>query len=754
MARRMHVLIATVVAAASALLSTSAGAEPPVATVSIWRVFVDDQADIDALLAGGYDLVEGRGPDFLLVVGEDEVADRLRREGFRVQQDRSLESLPGVGTRRSPNGELLATATYYGGYRTVDEHYLHLDTVAATYPTLAAVVDYGDSWRKVQGQPTGNELRAICLTKLQAGDCVLSPGSAKPRAVVMAAIHARELQTSELAWRLIDALTQGYGTDPDVTQIMDTTEVWVIPVVNPDGREIVESGGNSPYLQRKNANNSLGNCAVPPTASNQHGVDLNRNATFGWGGVGTSTDPCAQTYRGGSASSEPEQQSLELLFSQLWPDQKGPNRNDAVPTSATGTFITLHSYGNLVLLPPGDGALTPNDAQLRALAFRMSHFNGYVTGTGPETLYGTTGTTDDHTYFTLGVASFTFEVSPTSGNCSGFTPAYSCIDSTIWPLNKPALLYALKVAGSPYVTPRGPTTTSVSAPAATAQGSNVTITATVNDNAFGSATGSVGRPAAQAITAAEIYVDVPPTAGGAPVAMSASDGTFNASSENAVASIPTAGLPLGTHRVWVRARNAGGFWGPLTGATFNVVESTAGQTLLDDTFTGGAGNWSALSGNATWSIVNVSGDSEYQGSASSQSSNGARVAGSSAWTDYSVEVDTVTTTQRRAGRGPAVLARVTDASNYYRFGYSSSGRWAIERVQGGTVTTLAQSAPATLTIGTTFVLRADLDGTTLTFSVNGTTVASATDAAFAGGRVGLRVYGSVTRFDDVTVTSL
>ena len=575
-ARAVAIAVALALMGATGL-APGAGAKPAEEAVSVWKVFVADDADEALVLNGDFDLVESRGDDHLLVVGEDAVAVELRGLGLTVTRDRVLNPLPGVLRQAQADGTTTnLAALYYGGYRTVDEHYAHLDSVAAAHPGLATVHDYGDSWRKVQGLSNPNDLKVICITAKQPGDCALDPGSAKPRAVIMAAIHARELQTSELAWRLIDELTGGYGVDADITHMLDTTEVWVIPVVNPDGREIVEGGGNRPYLQRKNANATQGNCAVPPTSSNHHGVDLNRNAsTFNYGGAGTTVSPCAQTFRGTGPASEPEQASLEALFTQLWPDQKGAP-SSPVATSSTGTFITLHSYGDLVLLPPGDGPLTPNDAQLRALAFRMSHFNNYETGTGPETLYGTTGTTDDWVHYTLGVAGFTFEVSPDSGTCSGFTPAYGCIDSVLWPLNRSALLYAIKVAGAPYVTPRGPTTTSVAAPTSVAAGSPLALSAVVNDNAYGNR--GVSRPTARTVTAAEYYLDVAPGAGGTPVALGAADGSFNQTSETVSGSIATGGLAPGQHTVYVRGRNIDGFWGPITAASFTVTTGGGGGT--------------------------------------------------------------------------------------------------------------------------------------------------------------------------------
>ncbi len=583
--KKLFIAIVAISIGLAAMLAPLPGeAESQPEQLSIWRVYIDSPADAAVLNSGGYDLLEGRGDGYLLVLGEDSTALEIRQAGLRITRDKELSPLTGVARTVAADGEAtIIAADYYGGYRTVEEHYAHLNQVETTYPDLAKVYDYGDSWLKINNRPNPNDLLAICLTNIEPGDCALNPNSAKPRAVIMAAIHARELQTSEVAWRLIDELTQNYGSDADITHMMDTTEIWVIPVVNPDGREIVESGGNNPYLQRKNANDTVGNCARPPSSSNQHGVDLNRNAsTDDWGGIGTSSNPCAQTYPGTGPASEPEQAALEALFAQLWPDQKGSPATPVADT-ATGTFLTLHSYGNLILLPGAVNNLTPNDAQLRALAFRMTHYNGYVAGTGSEILYGTTGTTDDYAYYALGVAGFTYEISPTSGSCSGFTPAYSCIDSVLWPLNRDAILYSVKVAGAPYMTPRGPTTTSVGSASAVEAGEQLALSAVINDNAFGTASGSINRPSPQNVTAAEYYIDVSPLQGNTtPVAMTSADGAFNETSETAQASVSTAGLALGEHTLYVRGRNAGGFWGPITATSFTVTSPVDDPPVADD----------------------------------------------------------------------------------------------------------------------------------------------------------------------------
>src|SRR4030095_12405342 len=124
-----------------------------------------------------------------------------------------------------------------------------------------------------------------------------------------------------------------------------------------------------------------GGCANPPTGSNQPGVDLNRNTGTHWGAVGSSTNPCSQTYRGRSADSEPETKAIERLFRQLFADQRGPGDTGAPPATTRGAMISLHSFAGMNLFPWGwTNRHTGNDAALRSIASRMSQLNGYRFG--------------------------------------------------------------------------------------------------------------------------------------------------------------------------------------------------------------------------------------------------------------------------------------------------------------------------------------------------------------------------------------
>ncbi|WP_326834553.1 M14 family zinc carboxypeptidase [Amycolatopsis rhabdoformis] len=427
------VLVAGLAGAAPGAVAAAPGVAAPV----FWRVPVTaDQ--VTGLARAGFDVAES-DREAAYVVGDQTVAQRLRTLGYRPAYfDTVYKDVPAASARAA------AADTFYGGHRTVAAQEAHLTQVASAHPDLATVYTLGPSWKKTKGQG-GHDLKAICLSKKQAGDCSLSTTSPKPKFVLMAQIHARELSTGELAWRWIDYLADGYASDATAKSILDTTEVWVIPIANPDGVDIVASGGNSPKLQRKNADNTRGGC----TGTNV-GIDVNRNSTFKWGG--DSNSPCAETYQGVSAGSEPETQALEKFFRAIYPAQRGTGTNDPAPVTARGTMITLHSYGNDIVIPWGfTQSTSPNDAQYRKLGAKFTASNGYLVGTNRETVgYDTSGTTDDFTYGALGVASFTFEVGASSGTCGGFLPKYSCVDSTFWPKNKGAFITAAQAAAAPY----------------------------------------------------------------------------------------------------------------------------------------------------------------------------------------------------------------------------------------------------------------------------------------------------------------
>ncbi len=323
-------------------------------------------------------------------------------------------------------------------------HHAHLDDVARARPDLARVVDFGDSHLKSVEPAAGHDMKAICLTRRTAeADCQLDPGAPRPRFVLMTQMHARELVSGDIAWRFVDHLVQKADAG-EVKALLDSTEVWVVPIANPDGVDLVARGGSNPYLQRKNLNGT--GCANPPTADNQRGVDLNRNTSWQWGTSGVDFDRCSQVYPGAKGDSEAETRALQSLFRALWPDQRGPRDTDAAPQTATGALVSIHAFAGTILFPWGhDDRKAPNDASLRAIAERMGQLTGYGAGQPGEVLYSASGNIEDWAYGELGIASFTIE----ADSCDSFTPPYSCAPGQFTRI-MPALMHAAQRAQAPY----------------------------------------------------------------------------------------------------------------------------------------------------------------------------------------------------------------------------------------------------------------------------------------------------------------
>lgn len=439
----------------------------------------------------------------------------------------------------------------YSCYRTVEETYTSAAALATGNPTLATWTDIGNSWEKQTGISPGYDIRVLKLTNSAI------PGP-KPVMFVMSAIHAREYVTAETTMRFAEYLITNYNTNPDVTWLLDHQEFHFVFQSNPDGRKRAEAGAS----WRKNTNQAY--CG---TTSSSRGADLNRNYPFLWnGGGGSSGSPCAETYRGPSPVSEPETQAITAYVRSIFPDQRDESAglNSPAPANATGIFFDLHSYSELVLWPWGfTSASPPNGTAFRTLGRKLAFFNGYEPIQSIE-LYPTDGTTIDFVYGELGVAAISFEMG------TSFFQSCTTFESTINPVNRNALLFAAKVARTPYLTPGGPEALSLVMTQPTVpRGTAAQITAALNDTRFSNLNGT--EPV-QTIAAGEVFLDTPPWAPGAtPIAMTATDGAFNQTIETARANIPTNALANGRHTLYVRGRDSAGNVGAISAAFFTVT---------------------------------------------------------------------------------------------------------------------------------------------------------------------------------------
>lgn len=154
----------------------------------------------------------------------------------------------------------------------------------------------------------------------------------KPEVLYLATHHAREWVAPEMAMRLIKYLTSNYGSNKRVTNLLNTTEVWIIPVANPDGYEYTFT---TERLWRKNLRDNDGDGEITIV----DGVDPNRNFDSHWGydDEGSSPDWPDQTFRGAEPNSEPETKAVVKF----------------VKSHNFKFVLSYHTYSNLILYPWG-----------------------------------------------------------------------------------------------------------------------------------------------------------------------------------------------------------------------------------------------------------------------------------------------------------------------------------------------------------------------------------------------------------------
>ena len=536
----------------------------------VMRVYFHDRAERDQL---AQELTAEEVPTtggYLTVIRDRALYYDLTARGLHVEIDEK-------SSRNLSNSQLMIE-TFYGGYKSVEEIYAFLDQKVAQFPDLVEKIDIGDSWCKshpgscVRPSPfNGYDLFVLHITNRN----IAGP---KPVFWADSDIHAREIATPEVLTRMIDYLLNNYNTNADIHWLLDYHDIWLMPEVNPDGHHIVEAGGggNSPYLYRKNGNNTGGaSCSWPPSGSNHFGVDNNRNFPFKWGCCGGSSGAvCDQTYRGVSAGSDPEDMAIFNKIRSLVADQRGPGDTDPAPITATGVYQNIHSDAAVNLFTWGwSTAQMPNYAETNNIAAHMAApnagGNGYPYGSIQDELYPVDGGSIDWAYGELGMAAFSTELSG-----QDFLPSYSCIDNPgcgssqgLWPENRGMLLYLAKIARTPYLTSHGPdTNTVVTNPASVQQGTPSQLTASINfawsNNAF-----------SQNVGAAEYYIDTPPWAGGTAIPM---NGSFNSPTVAVNATINTASLSAGRHVIFVRGRGVNNFqgfqtWGPISAAFLDIT---------------------------------------------------------------------------------------------------------------------------------------------------------------------------------------
>ena len=218
-----------------------------------------------------------------LTVTENQL-EQLGQAGFTVevlQRDLStyfLERSVSSPEREFPLGSLLGNYSW-------DELNVRMDELQAMYPNLI-------SERHILGSSIeGRDIWAVKISDNPDED------EDEPEVLYTGLTHAREPLGMMNLFYFIQLLCENYGSDPELTFLVNEREMWFLPVINPDGyvyNEDVEPNGGG--MHRKNRRYESNTC----NNNYEQGVDLNRNYGFNWGAdnTGSSPNPCSAVYRG------------------------------------------------------------------------------------------------------------------------------------------------------------------------------------------------------------------------------------------------------------------------------------------------------------------------------------------------------------------------------------------------------------------------------------------------------------------------
>jgi hypothetical protein len=276
-----------------------------------------------------------------------------------------------------------------GGYRD------QMHQLANQYPGVTKLVRIGTT-----GQ--GREILALKVTQGARGQ----RDGRRPAVLFSATQHAREWIATEIDRRLMYHYIEGWANDdPQIKKLLQSTELWFVPVMNPDGYQYTF---DVERLWRKNLreNDDDGVTTI------NDGVDPNRNYPehFKYDEEGSSKIFSSQTYRGPGPASEPETQAIMGLSERV-----GFEFN-----------VNYHSNGRWLLYPEGwqVGSPTADDPIYFALSGNLDRpaIEGFHPGLSSDVLYVTNGEANDFMHKRGGALAWTPELSPGCPTCGFVFP--------------------------------------------------------------------------------------------------------------------------------------------------------------------------------------------------------------------------------------------------------------------------------------------------------------------------------------------
>lgn len=317
-----------------------------------------------------------------LVLEEKDRLDKFGAFSFEVVSQTASEPFQTYARRMVGNADDIPP--YFNVEQTNEE----LNKLASLFPQYAKVFNLN---QLVGADKTleGREIFALHVSRTPAQI------TDSPKILIIGQHHAREITTQHAVLDSArDYLEKIVAGDPQMALAVQQSEVWFVPVLNPDGLTHVMK---SDRMWRKNR---------AKNADGTRGVDLNRNYSFKWGTCGINSDQgSSEVYKGPKPMSEPEMRLMEKLNALL----------------RFQYSISYHSYGDEILNPYLCGDLAEEETYFR-LRNRLSSTLGY--GLRPASSSG-----EDHEfhYNKFGTISFLIEIG------EEFQPSFSVYQKTVLP---------------------------------------------------------------------------------------------------------------------------------------------------------------------------------------------------------------------------------------------------------------------------------------------------------------------------------
>ena len=418
---RRFLLVATTGAFMLALVLPASGAQRPDDHLDVYTAVVSDE-QLSALAAQGFELTGVRavpgGTEVQLVASRAQRA-QLRRAGIRTEftRVRGGKTVKEFAAEQAENGfTVWRSWDEPGGFRD------QMHAAARDHRGIAKLEQLGTTYQ-------GRELLALRLTAGARG----VPDGRRPAVLYSSTQHAREWIANEVNRRLMNwYIDRWRAEDPEIKQLLETTELWFILVANPDGYEYTF---DVERLWRKNLrdNNNDGEIAIGD------GVDPNRNFPnhFNYDEEGSSSITSSDTYRGPAAVSEPETKAMKGLLDRIGFEFQ----------------VNWHSNGQWLLYAEGWQIATPtaDDPIYFALSGNLDRpaIQDFHPGLSSDVLYVTNGETTDYAHASTGALAWTPELSAGCPDCGFVFPDDDALVQAEFERNLPFALSVAKSADDP-----------------------------------------------------------------------------------------------------------------------------------------------------------------------------------------------------------------------------------------------------------------------------------------------------------------